>query len=167
MNGSWTHDHWIPFRQSNRVSYQVISSMRSQSQLCTANPISSSLQCQISFCLILWYVTTFILNEFFLRYADECGRMNWYIFVFTNAGFLEVATENLLVSDLNPRPQNFVLILWPTDLSYHDLNLHSGPTLYSCSNFIICSISGFISANGFVNRHVCFNWNLFEVIRWV
>ena len=37
----WTHDHWIPFRRSNRLSYQAMSSTHAQSQLCTATPILS------------------------------------------------------------------------------------------------------------------------------
>ena len=41
LSGIWTHDHWIPFRRSNWLSYQAMSSTRSQSQLCTATPISS------------------------------------------------------------------------------------------------------------------------------
>ena len=31
------------------------------------------------------------------------------------------------------------------------------PALYSYSNFIVCSVSHFISAIAFVSRHVCFN----------
>ena len=37
----WDSDHWSPFRGSNRLSYQAMSSTRTQSQLCTAPPISS------------------------------------------------------------------------------------------------------------------------------
>ena len=45
----WTQDHWIPFRCSNRLSYQAMSSTLTQSQLCTVTPISSvCLQCFIS-----------------------------------------------------------------------------------------------------------------------
>ena len=33
------HDHWIPFRRSNRLSYKAMSSTRTQSQLCTATLI--------------------------------------------------------------------------------------------------------------------------------
>ena len=41
MSGIWTHHHWIPFRRSNRPSYQAMSPIRTESQLCTATPISS------------------------------------------------------------------------------------------------------------------------------
>ena len=51
---NWTHDHQIPFRRSNRLSYQDMSSTHTESKLCTASPISS---CQIIFfgyCSVLW-----------------------------------------------------------------------------------------------------------------
>ena len=40
-SGMWTYDHWIPLRLSSRGNYQTMSSTRSQSHNCTANPISS------------------------------------------------------------------------------------------------------------------------------
>ena len=49
LNGIWTHDHWIPFRRSNRMSYQAMSPTCTQSQFCTATPISSFAQCHISY----------------------------------------------------------------------------------------------------------------------
>ena len=49
-------------------------------------------------------------------------------------------------------------------LSGHEFNSHSEPTLYSYSNFIVCSVSHFISANAFVSRHVYFNRIFLEVI---
>ena len=51
--------HWIPYRRSNRLSYQVMSSTRSQGQLCTATPISSL--CSVSrFILVLAFVSRHI-----------------------------------------------------------------------------------------------------------
>ena len=47
----WTHDHWIPFRRSNRLSYLVMSSTFTQSHLCTATPISSHYSV---FTLVVW-----------------------------------------------------------------------------------------------------------------
>ena len=41
LSGIWTHGRWIPFRRSNRLSYQNMSSTRSQSQPFTATPILS------------------------------------------------------------------------------------------------------------------------------
>ena len=38
-DGTWTHNHWIPFRRSNQLSCQAMSSSCSQRQLCTATPI--------------------------------------------------------------------------------------------------------------------------------
>ena len=77
--------------------------------------------------------------------------------VFTTEGFFEVAIESWSEWDLNLQPLNSVQTLYPTELSSHELNSHSQPTLYSYSNFIICSVSHFISANAFVSRHVYFN----------
>ena len=41
MSGTWTHDHWIPFRGSNPLRYQAMSSTHTQSKPCTATPTSS------------------------------------------------------------------------------------------------------------------------------
>ena len=60
LSGIWTHNYWIPFRRSNRLSYQAMSLTRTQSQLCTATPISSFVQCQVSFRLLLSSAATFI-----------------------------------------------------------------------------------------------------------
>ena len=51
--------------------------------------------------------------------------------VFTTEGFLEVAIESWREWDLNPRPLNFVQTLQPTELSGHEFNFHSEPTLCS------------------------------------
>ena len=37
----WTFDHWIPFKRSNRLSYQAMTSTHTQSQLSSATSISS------------------------------------------------------------------------------------------------------------------------------
>ena len=84
--------------------------------------------------------------------------------VLTTEGLFEVAIESRPEWDLNPRPLNSVQTLYPTELSGHEFNSHSEPTFYSYSNFIICSVSHFISAIAFVSRHVCFNRNFVEVI---
>ena len=36
----WTDDHWIPFRYSNRLSYQAMILTRTKIQLCTAATVS-------------------------------------------------------------------------------------------------------------------------------
>ena len=84
--------------------------------------------------------------------------------VFITEGFFEVAIESWPEWDLNPRPLNSVQTLSLTELSGHELNSHSEPTLYSYSNFIVCSVSHFISAIAFVSRHVCFHRIFVEVI---
>ena len=47
--GIWTHDHWIPFRCSNQLSYHAISLTCTQTNLCRAAPIPLFAQCQILF----------------------------------------------------------------------------------------------------------------------
>ena len=59
-----THDHSIPFRRSNRLSYKAMISTRTQSQLCTATPVSSFVQCRISFWLLPSSVATFFNSKF-------------------------------------------------------------------------------------------------------
>ena len=54
--------------------------------------------------------------------------------VFTTEGLFEVVIEG-----------------WP------EWDLKPEPALYSYSNFIVCSVSDFISAIAFVSRHVYFN----------
>ena len=70
------HDHWIPFRRSNRLSYQAMSSTHTQSQLCTATLISSFAQCPISFRLLPSSVATFILTEIFL--SNHVSEAEWF-----------------------------------------------------------------------------------------
>ena len=84
--------------------------------------------------------------------------------VFISEGFFEVAIEIWPELELNQQPLSFVQTLYPTELSGRELNSHSEPTLYSYSNFIVYSVSHFISARAFVSRHVCFNRNFVEVI---
>ena len=50
-----------PFRRSNRLSYQAMNLTHTRSQLGTATPISSFVQCQISFRLLPSSVATVIL----------------------------------------------------------------------------------------------------------
>ena len=68
--------------------------------------------------------------------------------VVTTEGFFEVAMESWPEYDLNPRPLNSV------ELSGHEFNSDSGPTLYSHCNFIVCSVSSFTLAIAFISRHV-------------
>ena len=84
--------------------------------------------------------------------------------LFTTEGFFEVAIESWPEWDLKPRPLNSVQTLYTTELLGHEFNSHSEPTLYSYSNFIICSVSDFISAIVFFCRHNYFNRNFLEVI---
>ena len=75
--------------------------------------------------------------------------------VFITKGFFEVAIDSVAEWELNPRPLDSVQKLQPTELSGHEFNSPSETTLYSYSNFIVYSVSHFISAIAFVSRHVC------------
>ena len=55
--------------------------------------------------------------------------------VLNTEGFFEVAIESWPEWDLNPRPDS-VQTLQPTELSGHEFNSHSEPTLYSYSKLI-------------------------------
>ena len=76
--------------------------------------------------------------------------------VFTTEGLFEVAIESWCEWELNPEPLNSIQALQLTEVSGHEFSLHSEPTLYSHSNFIVCSVSNFISAVAFISRHVYF-----------
>ena len=74
----WTHDHWIPwipFRRSIWLSYQAMSSTRTQSQLCTATPISSFVQFPISFQLLPSSVPAFNLVE--ISWSNQMSIAEW------------------------------------------------------------------------------------------
>ena len=79
------------------------------------------------------------------------------LMVFSTERLFQVAIESGPEWDLNPRPLNFVQTLRPSDLSSHEFKFHSEPALYSCFNFIFCSVSSFISAMAFISPHFCFN----------
>ena len=87
LSGIWTHEHWIPFRRSNRLSYQARSSTRTQSQLCTDTPISSL--CSVftfhfSLCLCqsphLLQVKSRRGNPVVAEWIDTHGIQHWRIF---------------------------------------------------------------------------------------
>ena len=78
-----------------------------------------------------------------------------YIYmVFTTEEFFEVVIENWPKWYLNPRPLNSVETLQRTELSGHEFNSDSEPTLQNYSNFIVCLVSHFIWVIAFVSRHV-------------
>ena len=60
LSGIWTDNHWILFRRP----VQAMSSTHTHSQFCAATPISSSVQCQISFRPLPSSFATFILIEY-------------------------------------------------------------------------------------------------------
>ena len=76
--------------------------------------------------------------------------------VFTTEGFFEVAIESWPGWDLNPRPLNFVQTLQPTELSGHELNSHSEPTLYSYSNIYT-----------YICRYMCLDIRIYKYIYFV
>ena len=94
------------------MSYQAMSSTRTQSQLCTATPISSFAQCPISFRPLPSSVTTFIWIEVFLKFSDMCMCVCVCQFYFNTSGayfvsllncsfncfFLQFVNKNFLIS---------------------------------------------------------------------
>ena len=79
LSGIWTQDHWIPFRCSNQLSSQMMSSTRSQIQLCTATPILS--HCSVftfHFGLCLRQSQHLLLAKFCTS-NNVSSRMTWYI----------------------------------------------------------------------------------------
>ena len=72
--------------------------------------------------------------------------------VFTTERLSEVTMESWSEWGLNPPPLKSVQMLKPTEPSGHESNTHSEPALYSYPNFIVCSVSDFISAVAFVSR---------------
>ena len=69
------------------------------------------------------------------HHSSEGRLFSLHIYIITE-GFLEVAIERCPEWDLNPRPLNSVKTLKPTELSDHEFDSLSEPTLYSYSNFI-------------------------------
>ena len=79
LSAVWAYDHWIPFRRYNWLTYQAMISTRSQSQLCTATPISSH-------CSVLMVHFGFFLRQaqHLLQAKSRTGNyvsswINWYI----------------------------------------------------------------------------------------
>ena len=137
-----------------------MSSTRSQSQLCTATPISS-LFSVLTLHFGLWHRQCPDFRQAKSRTGNHVSSgMNWYIcysqlkhfskqlyqvglngiwtykYVFTTEAILEVAIESWLKWDLTPRPLIFVQTLQPTYLTGHEFNSLSEPSLYCFSNFI-------------------------------
>ena len=75
---------------------------------------------------------------------------------YTTERFLQVALEHWPEWNLNPRPLNLVHTLKQNELLGQEFLSHSEPILYSIFNFILGSVSDFISAILFVSRHVYF-----------
>ena len=55
----------------------------------------------------------------------------WIDMVFTTEGFVEVPIKSWSEWDLNPQLVNSAQTLEPIELSDHEFNSHSEPTLYS------------------------------------
>ena len=89
-------DHWIPFKRSNQLSYQAMSSTRTQTQLCTVAPMSSCVQCHISFRQFSSSVATFIFIKIFV---EVFTWVYWYeriYMVFTTEGFFRSKYRKLV-----------------------------------------------------------------------
>ena len=60
----YKYDIYIHTYDLHRLTYQTMNSTRTQSQLCIATPISSFVQCQVSFRLLPSSVATFIYIKY-------------------------------------------------------------------------------------------------------
>ena len=137
-----------------------MSSTRTQSQLCTATLISSHSSvftfhfghglCQSPhwFNRNLSQIITLVAE-----WIDTYGIHHWKIFRSSYryrklawVGYEPTTTEfhSNILTDLAIRP-------W---VQLCELQVHSDTNLYSYSNFIICSVSNFISTFAFVSHHV-------------
>ena len=103
--------------------------------------------------------------------TDTYGVHHWYIWcsplihmVFTTEGFFEVALESWV--RLEPTTTEFLSDAL-TDWAIRPWLQHAlTANLYSYSNFIVCSVSDFISAIAFVSCHVLFSRNFVDIITW-
>ena len=137
-----------------------MSSTHIQSQLCTANPSSSCIQCHISFRLFAFLSPHVSFNRSFLHVIASAFRLELIPMVFTTDKFFEVAIESLPEWKLlYPRPLNSVETLLATELPAHESNSHAEPTLYTTPilSFVQCHI--LIRLFAFVSRHIYFNPN--------
>ena len=138
-----------------------MSSTCSQSQLCTVTPISSLFVQRSRFISVFVFVSRHICYKRSLaqiitlvaEWIDTYGIHHWKIFRSSYryrklawVGYEPTTTEfrSNVLTDLAIRP-------W---VQLCELQVHSDPNLYSCSNFIICSVSNFISTFAFISRHV-------------
>ena len=95
LSGIWTHEYWILFRHSNRLSYQDTSSTSTQSQFCTTTPFSSFVQCHISFRLFASVSHHVYFNRNFLYIYIYILWKN--IYLFRNSSKLSIS-NNLSIS---------------------------------------------------------------------
>ena len=164
------HNYWILFRCSNWLSYQAMSSTCSQSQLCTATPISQfhvfvQCSCFISIFAIVSHHICFKQSltqviTLVAEWIDTYGIHHWSIFRSSYrklawVGFEPTTTEfrSDALTDWAIRPwvqlalrANFVQLL-----QFH--------LFVQCSRFI------FVFA--IVSHHICFKQNLTQVITLV
>ena len=84
--GSWplwdlTPDQWIPFRRSNRLRYQAMSSSGTQSQLCTASRISSLVHYIYIYVYIYILYILYIYIYIYIRYSKYTLYIYIYIYI--------------------------------------------------------------------------------------
>ena len=89
-----------------------MSSSPTQSQLCSATPISLFPHCQIFIPSFFKVITQVLRNELIIH------------MLFTTEGFFEVGIESWPAWDLNPQPLNSIQTLELTELSGHEFNSH-------------------------------------------
>ena len=128
------NDQWILFR---RFFLNILS------VLVAFGPIFVNLLQRHIFFLCSRFISAIAfesLHIFFKWYLSEL--ITWVLrkelihMVYTTKVFLEVAIERYAQWILKPRSINSVQTLYPTELSAHELNQQSQPTLYNHFNFI-------------------------------
>ena len=132
-------------------------------------------------CMYFIYMYLYICYGYYIWYNiiyNICNRYNIYVYTHNRHIYIYISSichwkitwssyRKLVWKRFETTIIDFLsdaLIDW---VMSHEFNLHSKPTFYSYSNFIVCSVSRFVLAVAILSHHVCFNWNFLEVITWV
>ena len=164
MSGIWTHHHWIPFRRSNRPNYQAMSPTRTESQLCTATPISSL--CSVftfhfGYCLRqsphLLEAKPRTSNHVSSRMIHTYGIHHWRIFTSSDRKLARVWFEPTITEFRSDALTDWAIRPWiQLALRANFVQLLQFHLFVQCSRFI--------SAIAFVSHHICLKRNLAQVI---
>ena len=140
--------------------------IRSERQLCIATPVSSFVQCQLSFWLVSSLAVAFIIIKVFLRKSHECsgrtdtyGIDHWRVLWRRDRNFSCVGFESTTTEFRSNAPTDWAIRQW--------VQLALRAKFVQPPQFDSFSLWDFISAFVLVCHHVYFNLNFLEVITWV